>query len=130
MSESPGAVPGDVRLPRAVSCPGCPVFPFINQVGLDQSGRRPQGLGGEASAGGSRATHRLAPRREPGFNFKDALSANCAGSKVPFQAALGEGTLFRFSLGACMPFGTWQEKSSFNFHLYFRTLFKKCGRFC
>ena len=123
----PEAEPGDVRRLRAVSCPGRPVFPFINQDGLDQSGRRLQGLGWEASAGGSRATHRLAPRRKPGFNFKDALSANCACSKVPFQAALGEGTLFRFSLGRCMQFGTLQEKSSFNFHLYFQTLFKKCG---
>lgn len=26
-----------------------------------------------------------------------------------------------------MQLGTLQEKSSFNFHLYFQTLFKKCG---
>ena len=45
-------VSGDRQLPREVSSPGRPVLPFINQIRLDQSRRRPRGLGGRRTWAG------------------------------------------------------------------------------
>ena len=45
-------VSGDRRLPREVSSPGRPVLPFINQIRLDRSRRRPRGLGGRRTWAG------------------------------------------------------------------------------
>lgn len=76
---------------------GVPMFPFINQVGPDPSGRRPEGLCGRPERAGPRP-----PQTRPGgnaVNFKDTVR-ELSGSKVPFSIALGEGTLFPLSWDA------------------------------
>lgn len=71
----PEAVPGDVRLPREVSCPRSPVFPFINKVPLRQSRRRPGVLTRRERGRAGPPPH---PKRFGGglVSFKDVLSAN------------------------------------------------------